>query len=211
MCPVLDRRHRTRRLGLVLLVGQVLTIPAELLVASRMPHPYSFTGSWISELGAVTCARHESAAGVLTLCSPWHAVMNTVFVAAGILLVAGAVLARPSRASALLWGIAGLGSIGTGLVPLDVALDLHMLVSAPIAPAQSVAVVLTALAMPAHRRTLRRIGLVVGGATLVVGFVSVPELSGLLQRAALWPTTLWLALTALVLLRDSSGRTPRSP
>ncbi|OLM19655.1 MULTISPECIES: DUF998 domain-containing protein [unclassified Pseudonocardia] len=202
------------RLGLVLLASQMLYLPLELLVVRTVRAPYDLVGSTISELGAVTCAEYPGPAAVVAVCSPWHAVMNTAFVVFGALMAVGAVLARPAfrpgrlgTVAAGAWVVTGLGSIGTGLVPVDVSVDLHLLVSNPVAVAQPCALLLTARVLPRPSPLLAAtgtaLGLVAAAATVVFLGAGPPELGGLLERLVVWPATAWLGAVAVrLLLRD---------
>ncbi|BBG03862.1 MULTISPECIES: DUF998 domain-containing protein [Pseudonocardia] len=215
--PLMSRGDVRTRIGLVLLALQVLYLPLELFVVSTVRVPYSLVENTISELGAVTCAEYVHPGGVLAVCSPWHAVMNGAFVIFGVLMIAGVVLARPVlRAGRLgavavgLWIVTGLGSIGTGLVPLDVSVDLHLLVSNPVAVAQPVALFVTAPALPRPNPVgvTSGIGLALVAAVATVVFLGggLPEMSGLLERLVLWPATLWLGAVALLLLCSDTSR-----
>jgi hypothetical protein len=211
-----DGRVRT---GLVLLAVQVLYLPVELFVAHTVRVPYSLVGNTISEVGAVTCTEYVDLDGAPAVCSPWHAVSNGAFVIFGILMVAGALLARPvlrtgapGAVAVGAWVVTGLGSIGTGAVPVDVSVDLHLLVSTPVAVAQPVALLVTAPALPRPNPVGVAAGigcgLVAAAATVVFLGGGLPGASGLLERLVVWPSTLWLGAVALVLLsrRDETAR-----
>ncbi|RZT83591.1 uncharacterized protein DUF998 [Pseudonocardia sediminis] len=196
--------------GLVLLTLQLFYVPLELLVAGAVTVPYDLGSGTISELGAVTCDEYAGPAGALAVCSPWNAAMNGTFVASGLLMVIGVLLSRPMlRPGALgatavgAWVVTGLGSIGTGLVPLDVSLDVHLLVSTPVFVAQPVALLLTAAVLPRPNRflaaTAAGLGLVATVAAVVFLFGGLPEMGGALERLIVWPATLWLGVTALTL------------
>ncbi len=135
----------------------------------------------------------------------------------GLLLALGGFLLRRwfgsgvlATLSAILWGISGLSSAATGLVPLDVDLPLHALVSFPVFVAQPVAMVTTALAIRARHRRLSLLGLGLGVVSFLAGVVflftgSSAEFGGLLERVALWPCFPWLPLLAVAVWKRQPG------
>lgn len=148
-------------------------------------------------------------------------VINSSFVVFGVLLAVGALLLRtelPSgaaaRTSVVLWVIAGLSSIATGLVPLDQHLALHAVVSFPVFLAQPLAILTTAWAVPGHPG-LARSGLAVGLVTLAaalayLGAPATSDVGGLLERLALWPGYLWLPVLAVAVVRRRPPPRPAS-
>ena len=200
------------RIAAVLMLVQPLYIVCELLVAAAVATPYSLRDNMISDLGAVSCTQIAYPAGPVEVCSPWNPLLNGAFIAFGLALIVGAVLLprawRPGRlgaAAAWCWVVAGASSIGTGLVPLDVDLELHSLVSLPVFLAQPVALLLQGLAL--RGRALGTCALVTAAVSLVgtIGLFAVTMLAtwgGLFERVSLWPAYLWLgALGALALRR----------
>ncbi|WP_433800607.1 DUF998 domain-containing protein [Actinomycetospora sp. CA-084318] len=180
------------RVGAVLRATQPLYVVVELLVAAVVPGPYSLVRSTISELGVAAV-------------SPGHAVINGAFVLFGTTLALGALLSRPGRTATVLWVVAGLSSIATGLAPLDTAPVAHLVVSAPVFLAQPVALLLTGLA--ARSRVAAGLG-VVGVVASVLFLVGVlPDLAGLLERLALWPGYVVLGVLGVrTLARASAAR-----
>jgi hypothetical membrane protein len=170
---------------------------------------YTLRDDTISALGT-TCtypaavAASASTVGAGEGCStaPW--VMNVAFVVFGLLQALGAteLVRRGGRHSLVgsLWLVAGLASVGVGLLPVDEHPTAHALVALPVFVAQPLALLL-------HPR------LVTGTAVRVVGWalaaVSVTgagvftallgqwEWVGAAERAAIWPAKLWLPLAAL--------------
>lgn len=162
----------TRRVGALIRATQPLYVVVELLVAALVPGPYSLVGDTISELGVAAV-------------SPAHAVINGAFVLFGTTLALGALLSDLGRLPTVLWVVAGLSSIATGLAPLDSAPVAHLVVSAPVFLAQPVALLLTGLAV--RSRTATGFGVVsVVGSLLFLGGLA-PGASGLVERLALWP------------------------
>jgi hypothetical membrane protein len=179
-----------RRIGALLRATQPLYIVVELLVAAFVPGPYSLAGDTISELGVVAV-------------SPGHAVMNGAFVLFGTTLALGAALSdRLPRYATVLWVIAGLSSIATGLAPLDSAPVAHLVVSAPVFVAQPLAVVLTGLAL--RSRVTVAVGLVtvVGSAVFLAGLT---DAGGLFERLALWPGYVVLGVLGVRTLARASA------
>ncbi|WP_018330628.1 DUF998 domain-containing protein [Actinomycetospora chiangmaiensis] len=161
-----------RRLGALLRTAQPLYIVVELVIAATVPGPYSRVGDTISELGVAAV-------------SPGHAVMNGAFVLFGTTLAVGALLSDLGRTTTVLWVIAGLSSIATGLAPLNSAPVAHLVVSAPVFLAQPVALLLTGTTR--RSRTATGLGVVSIVASLLFLGGLAPGASGLVERLALWP------------------------
>ncbi|MFI5958560.1 DUF998 domain-containing protein [Cryptosporangium sp. NPDC051539] len=91
--------------GAALATAGVAFFAGQFVVQSAWTTPFSWADNTISDLGTAE--------------SPWHALMNTVFVANGVLVAIGALLSPRGRAvRALLLGVAA-GSVLVGLVPSD--------------------------------------------------------------------------------------------
>jgi len=152
----------------------------ELVVATAYVG-YSFFDDTVSDLGAVSA-------------SPWHVTMNAAFVGFGALMALGALLqhARHGRLVTVLLVVAGLSSAAVGLTPLDVHPDLHVLVAAPVFVAQPLALVLLG-----RRRRLPALvpaGVVSGVAGVVFVALDLSTGTGAVERLALWPTFVALAV-----------------
>lgn len=208
-----------RSLAAVLLLVQPLYVIVELLVARASSAPYSLRDNTISDLAAVSCTQIPYPAGPVPVCSPGHPWLNGAFIGFGLALVVGALLLprawRPGRLGSVAvgcWVASGLSSIATGLVPLDVDLELHTLVSLPVFLAQSVALVLHGLAL--RGSGLGRWAVVTGVASAVgmVGLFAVTMAAtwhGAFERLALWPAYLWLGAFGLAVLQAARpGTTP---
>ncbi len=205
----------TRPLGrwsVLLWLVQPVSILLEVAVWGFVSAPYSFWDNTISDLGAVSCASIAYPSGPVPVCSPAHAVLNGGFVIAGAALMVGAILLLRSRpgsrlatAACVLWVISGISSVVTGLVPLDVDLELHALVSTPAILLQPVALVLHATAYA--RRDPRWwsavvVGVLAAGAAVVFLLRLDTTWGGLLERAAIWPVLLCLPLIGVCAGRD---------
>lgn len=201
------------RVGALLWVLQPLYLVAELVVAARA-RGYSLVGDTISDLGATSCR----GGWPMPACSPWHETMNTSFVGWGLILAIGALLlhaylpARPgSTISTLLWVVAGLGSVATGLLPVNESPGLHYAVAAPLFVAQPVALLVLGRAVRGRSPTLASYALLTGaGCALATAlFLALPAaagLDGLLERLALWPVKVTVAVLAVGLWRTGALR-----
>lgn len=140
------------------------------------------------------------------LCSPGHAVMNAGFVWFGLTLALGGyLLAAPGR---WLWVVAGLGSIGVGLVPVVESPGLHGLVALPVFVAQPIAVAVMAHRLRTESDARWRIAagaavVSIVGAVVFTAFVllDVATAKGAFERAALWPAYLWVSCYAVTTIR----------
>ena len=199
-------RHRLR-LGQLCWWIQPLVIVTELIAFAFVVAPYSLLNNTISDLGARGCGFVPYPAADVAVCSPAHVVVNAGMVVGGLLLAVGAIALAPTYASGragvtalVLWVISGISVMGAGLVPLDVNLLLHALVSTP-------AILLQPVALGLHSFTLARFGsphwrwLVAAAGVLsadAVFFLVRLEVEGggLLERLAVWPVLLALPLLA---------------
>jgi hypothetical membrane protein len=178
-------------------LAQPAYLVVEVVLALVAGVGYSLRDDTISALGT-SCGPAEGG------CSSAPLLMNVTFVVTGLLQALGAVpLVRvPGRTSAVgwLWVVAGLASVGVGLLPVDAHPIAHSLVAAPVFAVQPVALLLHARLL--RDGPLRRAGLGLGVLALlgVVAFVmrlGADHWSGLAERAAIWPAKLWLPLVLL--------------
>ncbi len=191
---------------------QPIYILVEVVTAAKTTAAYSFADNTISDLAAGSCGSIDYPFGAVAVCSPWHGLMNTSFIVFGLFLAIGGIVlgsrlpAGKSRTvSVLLWLISGLSSIMTGLVPLNVDLELHTLVSTPAFLAQPAALMATGWALRRHRPGLAWSALATGvvsaaGAVAFLVRFDSADFGGLLERLALWPTYLWVPAMALTFL-----------
>lgn len=196
------RDARRLRWGAVLFLARPAYLAVELAVAAATTGSYSLVDDTVSDLGASTCTA--------SYCSPGHVAMNAAFVGFGLLLVVGALLLAPAtgRAAALLLVVSGLSSVAVGLAPVDQDPGLHTLAAAPLFLAQPVALLLLARRLRARRAVSRALAatalLAAAGA---LGFVLLDGGgAGALERLALWPVLVALAVAGLTSARAVPGR-----
>ena len=203
------------RLGALLWIAQPLAILVELVTVGQVRTPYSLVDSTISEAGAVTCTKIAYGDGHLPVCSPLGWLLSATTAASGLAVLIGALLvhrALPSgriRLAATVTGIlSGLSLVGTGLVPVDLYLDLHVLVALPqflTFPLQLVllAVVLRPLTRPTALISALAAALCLAGTVAFFARLSEPHGGGLLERLALWPYFLALLPLGVAVRRRS--------
>jgi hypothetical membrane protein len=116
-------------------VGTVQFFVAHLIAQSAWSPAYSWTANNISDLGNVDCGRRGDPERYI--CSPLHGWISGSFVVHGLLIIVGAWLLHragfhlvASRMAAVLPTGAGLGWIGVGLAPADVAAGAHFVAAA---------------------------------------------------------------------------------
>jgi hypothetical membrane protein len=205
--------------GLAWVLATVQYAVAQLVVASAWNPPYSWSNNYVSDLGSTACAMFAVPHGTAGyVCSPLHPVMNTSFIAAGILTIAGAVLLNhlwPARRLAtvalVLWILAGLGKIIVGAVPENTDSGLHLLGALNL-PISSVAILLLSLTIRRTHPSLSATGVVVAVAGLASSVLSsVGQYAGSsfylglgaggMERIAGYPSNLWLLLLGVIAIR----------
>ena len=167
-----DPRWRARWI-VALWAIQPVSIVVEVIVATFVTAPYSFVDNTISDLGAASCTTIAYPSAPVLVCSPAHAVMNGAFVVFGLTVAFGAVLLLMQRGSSRmlvlacwLWIISGISTAAVGVVPLDVDLELHALVSAPAILLQPIALALHAWVYAREDR--RWFGLVIAACAIAL-------------------------------------------
>ncbi len=205
-----------RTLGALAWLVQPAYIAFELAVAARA-RGLSLRSDTISDLGATACST--------ATCSPWHQALNASFVLTGALFAAGALLLRPwlpagrlVDLAVLLWVLAGLSSVATGLVPVNQNPALHYAVAAPLFLVQPVSLLLAGGALWPYARALASFTLLTAAGCVVatVLFIAAPAgFDGLVERLALWPVKVVLGVLAISMLTgrphgSSAGNGPRA-
>ncbi|MEQ7849268.1 DUF998 domain-containing protein [Nocardioides kribbensis] len=194
--------HVAARWGAAALLVRPVYIATEFVVAAATTGGYSFVADSVSRLGEVGCTA--------AYCSPRHELMNLSFIGFGLLLAIGA----PLLARSLGWWVAallvvsGLSSVATGLAPLDRDATLHALAATPLFVAQPLSLLVLGASLQRREPRLAR-GLFATGAVTAaaaVAFILSDEgtFSGLLERLALWPVLVALAVVARTCVRKSA-------
>jgi hypothetical membrane protein len=186
----------------------------EVALAALAGVRYALPDDTISALGT-SCAPGEGG------CSSAPLPMNVAFIVFGLLQALGAVplLRHHGRTAVVgwLWLVAGLASVGVGLLPVDAHPVAHSVVALPVFVAQPLALLLHAPLLDPGG--IRRAGLALASVALfgVVAFVALlgaDHWSGLAERAAVWPAKLWLPLAVLATAgppRPADGPPPGPP
>lgn len=199
-------RRRLAVAGAVAWSLQPLYIVVEIVVGLRASADYSFAGSTISDLGNTACRQVRGD----VLCSPWHAGMNISFSWFGLTLTLGALLwgtthltGWAGRSAVVLWCVAGVGSIGVGLFPVNVDPTTHGAVALPIFVAQPLALLLMAVSLRSTRPRLAAataiITVVAAIGAIGFGFLVGRDVAGIgtFERIALWSGYLWVSVVVL--------------
>ncbi|MBB4893938.1 putative membrane protein [Streptomyces olivoverticillatus] len=127
-------RTSAAKIGAALWITAVVQfLVVQLAVEAGWRTPYSWAANNISDLGNVHCQTWD-VSRPRYVCSPLHAAMNASFIAHGVLLLAGTLLAGacwgrgPVSVSArVLMVVNAVGWVIVGLVPADVDENLHVL------------------------------------------------------------------------------------
>ncbi|MCM3515078.1 DUF998 domain-containing protein [Nocardioides sp. P86] len=194
--------HAAAGWGAVALLVRPAYIATEFIVAAATTGGYSFVADSVSRLGEVGCTA--------AYCSPRHELMNLSFIGFGLLLAVGALLLTRSLGwwvTALL-AVSGLSSVATGLAPLDRDATLHALAATPLFVAQPVALLVLGARLrrrdPRLARGLLATGAVTAAAAAAFVLSGEGTISGLLERLALWPVLVALAIVAWTGMRRSA-------
>lgn len=182
------------------------------VVQSQWTTPYSWVRNAISDLGAETCFHFDQ--DDAWVCSPWHAVANLSWIAAGCCLAAGALLAlrefgrtRLARTGLACFAVSGIGLMVVGLCPEDTSTALHVAGAMAAIPLGALGTVLTALAMVRAGKVpvVGRIGIALG-ATGIAGFpiflagIGGPGVFGFWERMAAFPGMVWAIVLGIGML-----------
>lgn len=185
------------------------------VVQAASTAPYSLTANYISDLGNTACGPFSLDGYHTVVCSPLHDLMNGMFVLAGLLTLAGAVLTRrawPRRrltaAGLVLLGLAGAGEVLVGFRPENVDIALHELGAVFGIGGANVGVILLGAGVWRARRWIAIFSLA-AGVLGVAGFLllsSAPSLGlgiGLVERLAGYPVVAWMMVVGGYLLRPA--------
>lgn len=213
MMPTATKDRAQIIIGALCWIAKLEFFAAEYTTAAAWPG-YSFRDNTISLLGASDCAMLP-AGGIGGICSPLYGVMNAGLIAAGLLTLAGAVLARGAwprgrrtSIALVLIGIAGIGTVGVGLWPVDGNEVLHIGSTLTTFIPGCIGVMLLGTVVMSHHR-------VFGIATVLFGAVSLGALAlfgahiylglghGGMERVAGYASTLWYVVAGAFLLSKS--------
>lgn len=201
MTPIARKDRAQIIIGALCWIAKLEFFAAEYIAAAAWPG-YSFRDNTISLLGAHTCGAGPAGGG-LGMCSPLYWVMNGGLILAGLLTIAGAVLTRkawpatrPIQIALTLVIIAGIGTVGIGIWPVDGNEILHVASTLTTFVPGCIGVMLLGAVMTPHHR-------VFGIITVLFGAVSLGALAlfgahiylgfghGGMERVAGNASTLW--------------------
>jgi hypothetical membrane protein len=207
--------------GAALIVATAQFAIAQLVAAAAWNPPYNWSTNVISDLGNTACGPFAIHGAPTYVCSPRHAVMNTSFVVAGVLLILGTTLLwrlwparRMTTVALVLWLIAGMGKIIVGFVPENTNASLHTLGATNII-VSGVAILLLSLAVRRQNPALARAGLTIAIVSLAASFLWTVAQSGRsalylglgaggMERLADYPTDIWLVLVGIIAVFSTS-------
>ena len=207
---------RSIRAGAFAWLSAIQFFIAQAVVALAWATPYSLADGYISDLGNTTCGPGAVVA-TAALCSPWHALMNASFVAIGITMAAGGVLARhvftPGRvrvAAIVLFCVAGVGVVLVGLHPENEWVAAHATGAGLNFVGGNVALVLFGWSFPKGHQALAAFSVVAGvvGLAGTALFVSGHYLGlgpGGMERFAAYPMSTWQIVVGAALLGSARG------
>jgi hypothetical membrane protein len=174
---------------------------AEQITSRAWQTRYSFTRNYISDLGE--------------LGSPLHAWMNASFVLQGFLICTGVFLLwtgykRLDEIGLQLLTASGLGVLVVGSAPSDISPLLHKVAAATHFLSGGLGICLLGLAALDKNRALASLsiasGLIVLGATAMLGVLETRQSAGLVERAGAYGITLWLVANGLIYLVRVNSR-----
>lgn len=181
---------------------------AEVVTAAAWSTPYSFVRDSISSLGVTTCE--------IGSCSPMHDVMNSSFVALGVLTLVGALFLhrhiRSGREKKWILSLAVLIAVSTaatGLFPANDGTIIHWTAVLPGFIARHIVLALIAW----HLWHERRLVAVWSALCAFVGVVGAALMLaqtlhfGLGERLALYPMPTWMAVIGTAVLVALARRT----
>ncbi|WP_455818224.1 DUF998 domain-containing protein [Pseudomonas cerasi] len=184
--------------------GGLLYLLAERISALAWHHPaYRYSHNYISDLGIPECA--------LQICSPLHNVMNTGFAAEGVLFLLACWLLRPQLAGGMGWAAllaGGLHGIGGVLIALfhsggeAAGVTWHQVGAVMAIGGGNLCLIATGLAIRRCTPVYAGFSLLLGMGGLVcmlmIPYVALPI--GIIERAAVYPITLWQLVSGFSLL-----------
>lgn len=174
---------------------------AEVFTAAAWKTPYSFAHDSISSLGVTTCETDG--------CSPMHDVMNSSFIALGVVTFLGALLLRrhiPGKVGKRwilsLAALIAASTAATGLFPANDGTLVHWSAVLPGFVARHVVLVVIAVHFWKHHRVIA-VWSAICAATGMVGAVLLLARTlqfGVGERLTLYPLPMWMAVTGAAVL-----------
>jgi hypothetical membrane protein len=185
------------------------------VVAQAFWPDYSMRDLDISFLGISACGPYLDAlsGSTFAVCSPLHGLIGNAFIATGLLITVGTLLSLPAwpdlrrtRVGAWLVAIGGLGTIASGVWPLDVNSGLHSLGALVYFTLANIGLVV--LGSAALRRS-RGFGIatIATGAVSLAGFVLFASQTylglgrGTMERIAGYPSIIWFIVAGVLLIQ----------
>jgi len=195
---------------------------AQVIAQSRWTTPFSLATNFISDLGNTTCGLYPSGTGAY-VCSPWHTLMNVSFVLQGIIILVGAVLARPAfrgrRWAAVVFVllvVTGLGIAGVGLFPEDVNNGAHVISAGTQFITGNTAMIVFGVAAAKRLKRWRAFAVVsvalgITGLLATALFVQGYGLGmgvGGMERVAAYTLPVWLITSGVLMVRKHPTSAP---
>ncbi|MBK3567716.1 DUF998 domain-containing protein [Streptomyces sp. MBT62] len=209
----MSRKNRLPLAAAVLLLDAVQWVVSEAVAAAAWTSPpYSYATNYISDLGVPECGTHYQGR---TICSPDHALMNTSFIAQGVLFATGAILLAlallTGRARRVVIALAAAHAVGFILVGLfhgspdgpGYSLALHVGGAAvAILCANTVVILAGSLRSLQLPYAYRVFSITVGALGLLSeAFVGAStSTAGIFERGGVYSWLLWSAVTGVCVL-----------
>lgn len=197
---------------------------AQVIAQSRWTTPFSLATNYISDLGNTTCGLYPAVTGKY-VCSPYHALMNSSFVLQAIVILVGAVLARPAFAGLRrgmlvfpLLVVTALGMAGVGVFPEDVNNRAHVISAGTQFVTGNAAMVVFGIA--ANRLKRWRVFAVFSITFGITGLLATALFAqgfglglgvGGLERVAAYTLPVWLITAGVLMMRKRTTSTPAHP
>ena len=224
--PATIRDSASGRAKRVTTAGVIWTCAAQFFLAqvvaqSRWTTPFSLATNYISDLGNTTCGLYPLVAGAY-VCSPWHTLMNMSFVLQGVIILVGAVLARPAFSGRrwaavvfVLLAVTGLGIAGVGLFPEDVNNRAHVISAGTQFITGNAAMIVFGVAANGDKQW--RTFAVVSTALGITGVLATALFAqgyglglgvGGMERVAAYTLPVWLITSGVLMVRKHPNSTP---
>ena len=206
------RGSRAITIGAIAWVLNIEVFITQFIAQSAAPG-YDYVNDDISLLGVTRCGplTDPMTQQVITGCSPLHTVLNAGFVVMGLSVLIGALLTRrnwPGKTGAVgtwLLAVAALGTIASGLAPLNENLPIHILGAMVYFPLSAIAICLIGLSVRKDQAGFALFSYACGAIAFLAFFaygsyqaIGLPR--GILERIAAYPSTVWFIVAGVLLL-----------